>query len=161
MTKMTAAPVTGAQVQAIADTAAQLAAKNKPIAAPAKADAKTSDTKPADPKAAAAKAPDPKPRGTPDKKTADAKPATRRRPQQAATTTAAATPPAADAATPGVQVTDSHLTKNGAILSFKGAGTRGSAVYHSRPHRLDRAAERAQFRRRGAESRAGRFRGRA
>ncbi len=60
----------------------------------------------------------------PDIKTADAK--------TAPATAATATPqPAADAtpAASNVQAIDSHLTKDGAILTFKGAGPRGSAVF--------------------------------
>ena len=156
VTKMAAAPVSGAQAQAIADTAAQLAARSvrasesdqqkaKPTTPPVKTpdvkipDTKTADTKTPDPRANAAtkppttlvKAADTKATpatapATPPVKTADAKAAP-------VAATPAATPatatPAADTAPSGVQVTDSHLTKAGAVLSFKGAGTRGSAVF--------------------------------
>ena len=88
--------ITAGQAKAIADTASQLASKNKPADAPAKPDAqsvKTADakaeTKPADSKIAAA--------------------------------------PAEAAA--NVQLADSRLTKNGAIVTFKGAAAHPSAVF--------------------------------
>ena len=98
--QITQMPTTAeAQAQAIVNTANQLAGKNKPAPAP------TPPAKPA------------------DVKTADAKGAT---PSSAG----AAIPALASAdSTSQIQVTDSRLTKDGAILNFRHAGVSGSAVF--------------------------------
>jgi hypothetical protein len=96
---------TRAQVAAIADTAKQLRpaekadAKTAPAPAPAKPGAKP-DVKPADTKTAAAKKP-----------------------------LAAPVPQPTAAADTAAQVTESRVTSAGAILNFKGANTRPSAVF--------------------------------
>src|SRR6185437_4855574 len=91
--------VSAKQAAAIADTASQLAAKDKPaVAEPAK--------------------PQPKP--------ADAKPELRPTPVN---TTIAPPQPAAAEPAADTQLTDSRLTKNGAIVTFKGAGARANAVF--------------------------------
>jgi hypothetical protein len=93
------AAMSAKQAEAIADTANQLADKNKAApAAPAKPEAK-SDAK------------------------ADAKPG------NVSPTNALPQPAAATEPTPAVLATDGHLTKNGAIIDFKGAGARASAVF--------------------------------
>ena len=100
--------VAAAQAQAVANTVNQLAAKNK-LATPAPA--------PASPPAPAPKAVD---AGKPGAKPAEAKP-------PAAAADASATP-ATDTA-PQIQVTDSRLTRDGAVLNFRRAGVSGSAVF--------------------------------
>ena len=110
VTKLTAAGVSADQANAIAGAAAKLAGK-KP------ADAKTPEPKSADKSAAAkpdSKAPDAKPDPkAADTKAADAKPADTKDTKPA--DTAAAAPTAAPNAV-------GQLTKNGASLSFRGAG---------------------------------------
>ena len=93
------------QAQAITDTANQLAGKSAPpVAQPAKPDVKA-ETKTADAKPANAK--------TADTKTAESKPA-----------------PAPVAQTPAnVQTADGHLVKNGAVITFKGAGAHANAIF--------------------------------
>jgi hypothetical protein len=107
--------VTKAQAASIADTAKQLQPAAKPAAntktpappAPAKADAKP------DAKAVDAKATDAK---TADAKTTDIKtPAPAALPQPAAASS--------------TQLTESTVTPSGAVLNFKGANTRPSAVF--------------------------------
>ena len=112
--QITQMPTTAqAQAQAIANTANQLAAKNKPAPAPATPlPAKSGDAKTAD-----AKLNNAKPTQT----------ATNAKPGAAPVTPAAAATPAE--ATPQVQITDSRLTKDGAILNFRHAGISGSAVF--------------------------------
>ena len=115
--------VSQAQAAAIADTAKQLRPAEKPDAktppaAPAKAQAKT-DAKP-DAKAAAVKVADAKPAAPPAAPPA----ALAATPQPNAATPA--TPAPTDAAN---QVTESQVTASSAILNFKGANTRPSAVF--------------------------------
>jgi hypothetical protein len=95
------------QAEAIAQASQQLADKNKPAAKPADAKAEVKDAK-VDPKVAA----------KPEEKAADAKAVA---PEQSA----AAATPAADA----IPVADAKRTRDGAIISFKGAGNRASAVF--------------------------------
>jgi hypothetical protein len=91
-----------AQAQVIAQAAQQLAPK--PAAKP--------DAKPADSKQAAAK---------PDTKTADAKPVDPKQPASA---------PAADAPNaPAIPVAAARRTKDGAIITFKGAGPLPAAIF--------------------------------
>ena len=103
-TKMAAAPATAtvskAQAQAIAQTAAQLAPK-KP-----------------EPKAADAK---PDPHAKPDAKAAETKAADAT--PDAAKVAEAATP------VPGVPVADGKRTRDGALITFKGAGGHAAAVF--------------------------------
>jgi hypothetical protein len=114
VTAMTLAPKTGAsqaQAQVIAQASQQLA--GKPAAKP--------DAKPADPKAAAAK---------PDAKAADAKPADtktadNKQPPAAAQPAEAATAPAP----PSTTVADARRTRDGAIITFKGAASLPAAVF--------------------------------
>ena len=93
------------QAEAIAQAAQQLADKNKPVAKPADAKAEVKDAK-ADPKAAA----------KPEEKAADAKAVA---PEQTAVA----------AATDVIPVADAKRTRDGAIITFKGAGNRASAVF--------------------------------
>ena len=96
----------------------------------------------------------------PDAKTADpqsrdAKPrcqAGRRQSQPLPSPPPPCSPP--PAALHDVQVTDSRLTQNGAILTFKGAGAHAQRRLHSRPDRLGGAGKRAQLRRRQLEDRS-------
>ncbi len=124
VTKM--AGITNAQAQAIVDAANQVAGKTKPAATDAKpVDAKGADPKAADAKNAAAKPATEKPGDT---KLADVKPAD---PKSAPPATPAQPAPAADTAatTDTVQVTESRITRTGAVLNFKRAGISGSAVF--------------------------------
>ena len=105
-TKMTAAPATvsKAQAEAITQTAAQLV--------PKKPEAKAAEAKP-DPHA--------KPDAKADAKTADAK-AAETKPD--ATKVAEATPPV-----PEVPVADGKRTRDGALITFKNAGSHAAAVF--------------------------------
>jgi hypothetical protein len=104
ITKMDAkaAPVSGAQAQAIAQTVAQLAPKKPDAPKPA-------ETKPADAKTAPAKMADPK---TADVKPVDAKPA------DAKTATEA-----------NVPVVSAARTQDGAVITFKNAAALPTAVF--------------------------------
>ena len=117
------AAITGAQAQAIINTADQLnGKKTAPVAPPApaptdaksaKADANKADTakKDADTKKPGAK----DAAASNDKTAADVK-------------TADATPAQPEPA-PDVQVTDSHVTPHGAVVMFKGAGAKPNAIF--------------------------------
>ena len=130
-TKMVAAPVSKAQAESIAQTVVQLAPK-KPVAkaAEAKADphAKAADphAKPADAKTAASD-PHAKPADTktatadPHAKTGEAKPA-EVKPAEVQTAEAAAP-------VPENPVADGKRTRDGALITFKGAGGRATAVF--------------------------------
>ena len=106
--------VTQAQAAAITDTAKQLQPAAKPDAKPAAPPAPAKTETKADAKTDA----------KPEVKTADAKDAKPdvKTPAPAATTAAAAPAPA-------TQVTESQITPTGAILNFKGANIRPSAVF--------------------------------
>ena len=99
----TKAGASSKQAEAIAQVAQQLADKNKPKTAPVEAKPEPKAEAKADPKAA-----------KPEERAADAKPT-----EQAAAT------PAADA----IPVADAKRTPGGAIITFKGAGNRASAVF--------------------------------
>ena len=111
VTKLQAGPakagVSSAQAQAIAQTVANLAPADK------KAEAKPAETKKAD-----AKQPDAKTEKA-ETKTAEAKPQ------------AAQSVPVAEAAAPSdsIPVADGKRTHDGAVITFKGAGGRASAVF--------------------------------
>ncbi|HEV7959449.1 MAG TPA: hypothetical protein VGP01_00345, partial [Rhizomicrobium sp.] len=122
------AAITNSQAQAIIDTANKLNGKPTPASPPPPPETKaakvTPDVKP-DTKAAQAKPADTKPA---DAKPSDTKPGD----TKPGDTKTAAETPKADAAAPlpdNVQVTDSRVTQNGAMVTFKGAGAKPNAVF--------------------------------
>ncbi len=111
-TKMAAGPVSKAQAESIAKTAAAVSGK-KPDAKPV--EAKPAETKP-DPHAKPDAKADAKSGPKAEAKTAEVKPAE--------TQTAEAASPV-----PDVPVADGKRTRDGALITFKGAGGRATAVF--------------------------------